>query len=116
MLKKKVIDAALEKVLADEDLTLAAAIDLVAKEKHQEECHAYHLHYGKFITTVGRIHTLHRKDYYIELARQFVEFLRKNKLLEETVAVPSPAPSPAGYKPDEFDFSDWDAIKRSTGF
>lgn len=26
------------------------------------------------------------------------------------------ASKPDGYKPDEFDFSDWDAIKRSTGF
>lgn len=26
------------------------------------------------------------------------------------------ASKPEGYKPDEFDFSNWDAIKRSTGF
>ena len=32
------------------------------------------------------------------------------------VAVQVVVPKEEGYKPDEFDFSDWDAIKRSTGF
>lgn len=33
----------------------------------------------------------------------------------DTLRVPA-VPKPEGYRPDEFDFSNWDAIKRSTGF
>lgn len=116
MLKEEVIDAALEKVLADEDLTLASALRVVAEAKHPEEQFAYQRNYGMFMTTVGRINnTQRREDVYTELARRFVEFLRKNNLLEETVAVPAPA-SAAGYREDEFDFSDWEGIRRASGF
>lgn len=114
MLKEKVIDAALAKVLADEDLTFAHAIRLVAKAEHQEEYDAYQVHYGRFIATVGKVNTTQRReDVYIELARRFIEFLRKNSLLEPAVAAAS---TTTVYKPDEFDFTDWDAIRRASGF
>lgn len=113
MLKKEVIDAALDKVLADENLTLAAALSIAEKE-YGETHYRYQLHYGRFITTVGGIYAIDRKDCYTELTRRFVEFLRTDNLLAEPVA--TGAASTTVYKPDEFDFTDWDAIRRASGF
>ena len=111
MLKPKVIKAALHKVLADKSLTFGYAIRLAAKD-HGEKQDDYSAQYIKFLDSLGNNTLSAAGTDYTWLHNNFLSFLRRENLLE-----PEPTPTkPSGYKPDEFDFSDWDSIKKSIGF
>ena len=111
MLKPKVINAALHKVLADKNLTFGYAIRLAAMEQGEKQ-DDYSIQYIRFLDSLGNNTLSAAGTDYTWLHNNFLSFLRKEKLLEPEVL---PTRS-AVYKPDEFDFSDWDSIKKSIGF
>lgn len=111
MLKHKVINAALHKVLADKNLTFGYAIRLAAMEQGEKQ-DDYSVHYIRFLDSLGNNTLSAAGTDYAWLHNNFLSFLHREKLLEPE-ALPALT---SGYKPDEFDFSDWDSIKKSIGF
>jgi DNA-directed RNA polymerase specialized sigma24 family protein len=109
MLKTKVINDALHKVLTEKHLTFWYAIRLAASQ-HKEHQDTYSFQYIKFLQSIGFSTPIGSDCTWLH--NNFLDYLRSKKLLEPEVLLPDART----YKPDEFDFSDWDGIKKSIGF
>lgn len=111
MLKPKVVNDALGKALADKSLTFGYALRLAA-EQNGESKDAYSVQYIRFMDSLGSVTLLNSGTDYCWLHSKFLDFLQQENLLEP----PAPVAGYKPYKPDEFDFSDWESIKKSVGF
>lgn len=113
-LKASVIEQALVEVLASKTKTYVGCLYGVVKNKFVREdiVEAYIRTWSGFLQK----HPGQPNEGYTQLIANFKEYLRQENLLEEDTGLAHSQQADQGYKEDVFDFSDWDAIRRATGF